>query len=417
MTALGSPPVRSAGFDVARIRADFPILATRIRGKPLVYLDNAATTQKPQAVLDALAHHYGAENANIHRGIHWLSERATAAYEQARARVASFLGAASPREVVFTRGTTEAINLVAQSWARTSLHPGDEVLVTGMEHHANIVPWQLLAEQTGIMLRAAPITDQGELDLDAFEALLTERVKLISVVHLSNAIGTINPIRTLARLAHARGIPVLVDAAQSVPHLDVDVAALECDFLAFSGHKVLGPTGIGVLWARETLLEQMPPWQGGGDMISSVTFERSTWAAHPGKFEAGTPHIAGAIGLAAALDYLEGVGRQAIAAHEHALLAYAVEQVSAVPGVRLVGTARERASILSFAIGGVHPHDVGALLDDDGIAVRAGHHCAQPVMARLGVPATTRASLALYNTRDEVDALVRGLERVRKVFG
>jgi cysteine desulfurase/selenocysteine lyase len=416
MTVLGSPPVRSAGFDVARIRADFPILATSIRGKPLVYLDNAATTQKPQAVLDALAHHYVAENANIHRGVHWLSERATAAYEQARARVASFLGAASPREIVFTRGTTEAINLVAQSWARTSLRPGDEVLVTGMEHHANIVPWQLLAEQTGVVLRAAPISDQGELELDAFEALLTERVKLVSVVHLSNAIGTINPILTLARLAHARGIPLLVDAAQSVPHLEVDVAALECDFLAFSGHKVLGPTGIGVLWARETLLEQMPPWQGGGDMISSVTFERSTWATHPNKFEAGTPHIAGAIGLAAALDYLEGVGRRAIAAHEHALLAYAVEQMSAVPGVRLVGTARERASILSFAIGGVHPHDVGALLDDDGIAVRAGHHCAQPVMARLGVPATTRASFALYNTRDEVDALVRGLERVRTVF-
>jgi cysteine desulfurase/selenocysteine lyase len=417
MTALGSPPVRSAELDVARIRADFPILATRIRGKPLVYLDNAATTQKPQAVLDALARHYATENANIHRGVHWLSERATAAYEEARARVASFLGAASAREVVFTRGTTEAINLVAQSWARTSLQPGDEVLVTGMEHHANIVPWQLLAEQTGIVLRAAPITDQGELELDAFEALLTERVKLVSVVHLSNAIGTINPIRALARLAHARGIPLLVDAAQSVPHLGVDVAELECDFLAFSGHKVLGPTGIGVLWARETLLEHMPPWQGGGDMISSVSFERSTWAAHPNKFEAGTPHIAGAIGLGAALDYLEGVGRQAIAAHEHALLAYAVEQVSAVPGVRLVGTARERASILSFAIGAVHPHDVGALLDDDGIAVRAGHHCAQPVMARLGVPATTRASFALYNTRDEVDALVRGLERVRKVFG
>jgi cysteine desulfurase/selenocysteine lyase len=411
------PPLRSPAFDVERIRADFPILASSVRGKPLVYFDNAATTQKPQAVIDALVHYYSAENANIHRGVHWLSERATAAYEGARERIASFLGAGSAREVVFTRGATEAINLVAQSWARTFLRAGDEILVTGMEHHANIVPWQLLAEQTGVMLRAAPVTDEGELDLDAFERLLTERVKLVSVVHLSNAIGTINPVRRLADLAHARGIPILVDGAQAVSHLDVNVAALDCDFLVFSGHKVLGPTGVGALWARESLLEQMPPWQGGGDMIASVSFERSIWAAHPHKFEAGTPHIAGGIGLAAALDYLDSVGRSAVAAHERDVLTYAVERVSALPGVRLIGTARERASILSFVVDGVHPHDVGALLDDEGVAIRAGHHCAQPIMARLGVPATARASFSLYNTRAEVDVLVRGLERVRRVFG
>jgi cysteine desulfurase/selenocysteine lyase len=411
------PRTRPLALDVERIRADFPILSTRVRGKPLVYFDNAATTQKPQAVIDALVRYYSAENANIHRGVHWLSERATTAYEGARERVARFLGAGSAREIVFTRGATEAINLVAQSWARTFLRAGDEVLVTGMEHHANIVPWQLLAEQTGIVLRAAPVTDEGELDLEAFEALLTERVKLVSVVHLSNAIGTINPVRRLADLAHARGIPILLDGAQSVSHLDVDVAELDCDFLVFSGHKVLGPTGIGALWARESLLERMPPWQGGGDMISSVSFERSTWATHPNKFEAGTPHIAGGIGLAAALDYLDGVGRASVAAHESDLLAYAVECVGQLPGVRLVGTAQRRASILSFAVDGVHPHDVGALLDDEGVAVRAGHHCAQPIMARFGVAATARASFALYNTRDEVDVLVRGIERVRKVFG
>ena len=416
MTALSSPPAPAPALDVARLREDFPILATTVRGKPLVYLDNAATTQKPQAVLDALVHHYAAQNANIHRGVHWLSELATAAYEGARARVASFLGGATPREVVFTRGATEAINLVAQSWARTFLRPGDEVLVTGMEHHANIVPWQLLAEQTGIVLRAAPVTDEGELELEAFEALLTDRVKLVSVVHLSNAIGTINPVRRLADLAHARGIPLLVDAAQSVSHLPVNVTELDCDFLAFSGHKVLGPTGIGVLWARESLLERMPPWQGGGDMIASVSFERSTWASHPQKFEAGTPHIAGAVGLAAALDYLDAVGRPAVAAYEHELLASAVDRVGSMRGVRLVGLARERASILSFEVAGVHPHDVGAVLDDEGIAIRAGHHCAQPIMARLGVPATARASFALYNTHDEVEALVRGIERVRRIF-
>jgi cysteine desulfurase/selenocysteine lyase len=413
LTATNVP----VGLDVERVRADFPILRTRVRGKPLVYFDNAATTQKPQAVIDALAQYYGAENANIHRGVHWLSERATAAFEAARARVARFLGAASPREIVFTRGATEAINLVAQSWGRSCLRPGDEILVTGMEHHANIVPWQLLAEQLGVVLRAAPVTDRGELDLSAFERLLAGPVKLVSVVHLSNAIGTINPVRRLAELAHDRGVPILVDAAQSVSHLDVNVAELACDFLVFSGHKVLGPTGIGALWARESLLERMPPWQGGGDMIATVSFERSTWAAHPHKFEAGTPHIAGAIGLAAGLDYLDVVGREAVAVHERDLLDYAIERVGAVPGVRLIGTAPDRASILSFAVDGVHPHDVGALLDDEGVAIRAGHHCAQPIMARFGVPATARASFALYNTREEVDVLLRGIERVRQVFG
>jgi cysteine desulfurase/selenocysteine lyase len=413
LTATNVP----VGLDVERVRADFPILRTLVRGKPLVYFDNAATTQKPQAVIDALAQYYGAENANIHRGVHWLSERATAAFEAARARVARFLGAASPREIVFTRGATEAINLVAQSWGRSCLRPGDEILVTGMEHHANIVPWQLLAEQLGVVLRAAPGTDRGELDLSAFERLLAGPVKLVSVVHLSNAIGTINPVRRLAELAHDRGVPILVDAAQSVSHLDVNVAELACDFLVFSGHKVLGPTGIGALWARESLLERMPPWQGGGDMIATVSFERSTWAAHPHKFEAGTPHIAGAIGLAAGLDYLDVVGREAVAVHERDLLDYAIERVGAVPGVRLIGTAPDRASILSFAVDGVHPHDVGALLDDEGVAIRAGHHCAQPIMARFGVPATARASFALYNTREEVDVLLRGIERVRQVFG
>jgi cysteine desulfurase/selenocysteine lyase len=410
-------PVRTLPpLPIDAVRRDFPILGTRVRGKPLVYLDNAATTQKPQVVIDALVRYYSAENANIHRGVHWLSERATALFEGGRERVARFLGAGSAREVVFTRGATEAINLVAQSWGRAFLRPGDEVLITVMEHHANIVPWQLLAEQLGIVLRVAPVNDAGELELDALERLLAGRVKLVSIVHLSNAIGTVNPVRRIVDLAHARGIPVLVDGAQSVSHLGVDVQDLGCDFFVFSGHKVLGPTGIGALWAREAILEQMPPWQGGGDMISSVTIERSTWASPPSRFEAGTPHIAGAVGLAAAVEYLEGIGMEAVAAHERDLLAYATEQVGRLPGVRLVGTAAQRASILSFEVAGVHPHDVGAVLDDEGIAVRAGHHCAQPIMARLGVPATARASFALYNTRDEVDALVRGIERVRALF-
>jgi cysteine desulfurase / selenocysteine lyase len=414
---LATAPPPAAGFDVARVREDFPILRGQSHGRPLVYLDSAATSQKPQAVLDRLARFYAAENANIHRGVYELSARATELYEGVRAQVARFLGAASPREIIFTRGATEGINLVAQSWARTFLAPGDEMLVTGMEHHSNIVPWQLVAQQTGAVLRAAPITDAGELDLTAFEAMLSERTRLVAVVQLSNSLGTINPVRRIVELAHGRGAVVLVDGAQSAPHLGVDVQALGCDFFVCSGHKLCGPTGIGVLYGREALLERMPPYQGGGDMIASVTFEESTWAALPSKFEAGTPHIAGVVGLGAALDYLDGLGLDRIAAHEHEVLAYATEQLGALDGVRLVGTAAEKATVLSFVLDGVHPHDIGTILDDEGIAIRAGHHCCQPVMRRFGLPATARASFALYNTRDEVDALVRGLVRVREVFG
>lgn len=417
VVASGWPAAGASGFDVARVRAEFPILAARVHGRPLVYLDNAATTQKPQVVIDSLTRYYSAENANIHRGVHYLSQLATDAYEGARAKVARFLNAASPREIVFVRGTTEGINLVAQSFARSVVRPGDEILITGMEHHANIVPWQLLGEQTGAVLRVAPLTDAGELDLAAFERLLGERTRLVSVVHLSNALGTVNPVRRIIAAAHGQGIPVLVDGAQSAPHLAVDVQALDCDFFVFSGHKLFGPTGIGVLYGREALLDRMPPWQGGGDMISSVTFERSTWAAVPAKFEAGTPHIAGAIGLGAAIDWLSAIGLGAVTAHEDDLLRYATAEVGRVPGVTLIGTARERASILSFALDGVHAHDIGQVLDLEGVAIRAGHHCAQPVMERYGVAATARASFALYNTRAEVDALVDGLKQVRRVFG
>jgi cysteine desulfurase/selenocysteine lyase len=406
----------TAGLDVEQLRKDFPILEQRVRGKPLVYLDNAATSQKPRPVIEAIGRFYSAENANIHRGVHFLSERATGAYEAVRARVARFLNASSPGEIVFTRGTTEAINLVAQSWGRSTIRPGDEILVTGMEHHSNLVPWQLLAGQAGATVRAVPITDSGELDLDAFDRLLNDRTRLLALTHISNALGTVNPVRELAARARERGVITLVDAAQSVPHLPVDVQSLGCDFLAFSGHKVFGPTGVGVLYGREALLERMPPWQGGGDMIESVTLEESTFARPPARFEAGTPMIAEVIGLGAALDYVESLGFGPIGARENELLAYATEQVGDLDGIRLVGTAREKAGVLSFVVDGVHPHDVSAVLDDEGIAVRAGHHCAQPVMRRFGVPATVRASFAFYNTREEVDALVRGLCRVRTLF-
>jgi cysteine desulfurase/selenocysteine lyase len=417
-TSVANPgsSMAPARLNVAQVRAEFPILATRVHGKPLVYLDNAATTQKPQAVIDALGRYYRAENANIHRGVHYLSQVATDGYEGAREKVARFLNAASPREIVFVRGATEGINLVAQSYGRSVLRPGDEILITGMEHHSNIVPWQLLAEQTGTVLRVAPLTDAGELDLTAFDRLLGPRTRLVSVVHLSNALGTVNPVRRLTAAARKLGIPVLVDGAQSAPHLAVDVQALDCDFFVFSGHKLFGPTGIGVLYGREAMLDRMPPWQGGGDMISSVTFERSTWAALPAKFEAGTPHIAGAIGLGVAIDWLSAIGLEAVAAHEDDLLRYATTEVGRIPGARLIGTARDRASILSFALDGVHAHDVGQVLDLEGIAIRAGHHCAQPVMQRYGVAATARASFALYNTRAEVDALVAGLAKVKQVF-
>jgi len=411
MTATAAP-----GLDVERLRQDFPILAERVRGRPLVYLDNAATSQKPRAVIEAVSRFYAAENANIHRGVHALSERATVAYEGVRERVARFLNAASSAEIVFTRGTTEAINLVAQSWGGSTLRPGDEILVTAMEHHSNLVPWQLLAGRMGAVVRAVPITDAGELDLDAFDRLLTGRTRLLALAHVSNALGTVNPVRELVARAAARGVTTLIDGAQAVPHLPIDVRALGCDFFAFSGHKVYGPTGVGVLYGREEVLERMPPWQGGGDMIETVTLEGSTYAPPPARFEAGTPMIAQVIGLGAALDYFESVGISAAGAWEQELLAQATEGVGALDGIRLVGTAREKAGVLSFVVDGVHPHDVGAVLDDEGIAVRAGHHCAQPVMRRFGVPATVRASFAFYNTREETAALVRGLRRVRTLF-
>jgi cysteine desulfurase/selenocysteine lyase len=417
-SARAYPPTRlpALSFDVERIRQDFPILRQSIRGKRLVYLDNAATSQKPQSVIDAVTRFYTAENANIHRGVHYLSERATAAYDEIREKVARFINARTSREVIFTRGTTEGINLVAQSYGRTILKPGDEVLITEMEHHSNIVPWQLVCEQTGAVLRAARINDAGELDLDSFEALLNERTRLVALVHLSNALGTINPIKELVARAHGRGIPVLVDGAQAAPHLQVDVQDLDCDFFVFSGHKVFGPTGVGVLYGRETLLERMPPYQGGGDMIATVSLQRSTWAPLPAKFEAGTPMIAQVVGLGSALEYVTELGLDQIAKWEHELLSYATERVRAIDGVRLIGTAREKASVLGFVLKGVHPHDIGTILDDQGIAIRAGHHCAQPVMERFGVPATARASFAFYNTLAEVDALADGLLAVKKMF-
>ncbi|MCC8404907.1 cysteine desulfurase [Paraburkholderia sp. MMS20-SJTN17] len=402
---------------VARWRSDFPILREQVRGAPLVYLDNGATTQKPSSVIDAERAYYEHMNANVHRGVHYLSERATDAYEAARARIARFVNAAGAEEIVYVRGTTEAINLVAQSYLRPLARPGDEILISAMEHHSNIVPWQLVCEQTGAVLKVVPIDDSGALDVDAYARLLGERTRLVSIVHVSNALGTVNPVARLTSMAHARGVPVLVDGAQAMAHLPVDVRALDCDFYAFSGHKVYGPTGIGVLYARADRLEAMPPWQGGGEMIRSVTFEKTVYNAIPWKFEAGTPNICGAIALAAALDYVSAIGADPIGAHEAELLAYATAALRAVPQVRLIGTAREKAAILSFVLDRVHAHDVGTILDHYGIAVRAGHHCAMPVMQRYGVAATVRASFALYNTRAEVDALVEGIARVQEVFG
>ncbi|MDQ3620130.1 MAG: cysteine desulfurase [Actinomycetota bacterium] len=407
----------SSGFDVEEVRRDFPILGEKVRGKPLVYLDSAATTQKPRVVIERLDRYYRTENANIHRGIHFLSERATEAYEEARATVARFLGAADAREIVFVRGTTEAINLVAQSYGRKFIGEGDEIIVSAMEHHSNIVPWQILREQVGADLRVIPMNDHGELLVDEYERLFSDQTKLVAVTHVSNALGTINPVGEIIQIAHRRGVPVMVDGAQAVPHLRVDVREIDCDFYAFSGHKLYGPTGVGVLYGKASLLDAMPPYQGGGDMISSVTFEKTLYNVLPYKFEAGTPNIAGAIGLGAAIDYLSKVRLDLVAAHERELLAYATEAVSAIKGVRIIGTAREKAAVLSFVLDGVHAHDVGTILDQDGIAIRAGHHCAMPVMERFGVPATARASLGLYNTREEVDALVRAIEKVKRVFG
>jgi len=411
---VSGPPGPS--WDVERIRKDFPILSQEVHGRPLVYLDNAATTQKPQAVIEALETYYAADNANVHRGVHLLSERATQAYEAARSRIRRFLNAAEDREIVFVRGATEAINLVAQTYGRRMVGPGDEILITALEHHSNIVPWQMLCEEKGAALRVAPIDDAGEVDLDAYERLLGARTRLVAIAHVSNALGTVLPLGRMIEAAHRQGVPVLVDGAQAVAHMPVDVQALGCDFYAFSGHKIYGPTGIGVLYGRAALLERMPPFQGGGDMIKAVTFEKTVYNDLPYKFEAGTPDIAGAIGLGTALEYLDGLGPDRVAAYEHELLAYGTQRLLAIPGVRLIGTARDKASVLSFAVEGIHAHDVGTILDREGIAVRAGHHCAMPVMARFGLAATTRASLALYNTREELDALCAGLGKVREIF-
>ena len=403
-------------FEVQRIRRDFPILTRSIRDQNLVYLDNAATTQKPQPVLDALSSYYATGNANIHRGVYLLSEEATAAYDLARGKVQGLLNARAAHEIIFTRNSTESINLVAQSYGRQNLGPGDEILITHMEHHSNIVPWQLLCEQVGARLCVAPIDGDGTLQLDEFQRLISPRTRLVAVVHLSNSLGTINPVQDIVRMAHARGVPVLIDGSQSGYHMPVDVQALDCDFYVFTGHKLYGPTGIGVLYGRESLLEQMPPYQGGGDMIRSVTFDKTTYAELPHKFEAGTPHIAGAIGLGAAVDYLLSVGFEGIGRHEADLLAYGTNALSEVKGLRLIGTSPNKASILSFVMDGAHPHDIGTIVDADGIAIRTGHHCTQPVMDRFGVPATARASIAMYNTHEEIDALVKALEHVRETF-
>ena len=407
----------AGALDATRLARDFPILARPVRGKRLVYLDNGATTHKPLAVIEAERRFYAESNANIHRGVHWLSQHATDLYERARERVQRFLNAARSEEIVFTRGTTEAINLVAYSWGRANLKAGDEIVLTGMEHHSNIVPWQLLCEQTGALLKVVPLTDRGELRLDVYESLLGPRTRLVGVVHVSNALGTINPVARMIERAHAAGARVLVDGAQAVAHQPVDVQALGCDFYAFSGHKLYGPTGIGALYARHDVLAAMPPWQGGGDMIRTVSFEGSTWADPPQRFEAGTPNIAGAVGLAAAIDYVDAIGLARIAAHEQRLLAHATDAVQRVPGVRLIGTAPEKAGILSFMVDGIHPHDLGTILDMDGVAIRAGHHCAMPVMTRFGIPGTARASLALYNHDDDIAVLVGAIDKAREMFG
>ena len=412
--AGGSRRVR---FDVAAARRDFPILSRSVHGKPLVYLDNGATSQKPQAVIEALSRYYREENANIHRGVHFLSERATAAYEEARQKIQAFINAAHKEEIIFVRGTTEAVNLVAQSYGRSALKTGDEIIISAMEHHSNIVPWQMLREQTGARLRVIPINHDGELVLDEYRRLLNDKTKIVSVTHVSNALGSVAPVHEIVAAAHERGIPVMLDGAQAVPHLKVDVQQLGCDFYAFSGHKMFGPTGVGVLYGRRELLDKMPPYQGGGDMISLVTFEKTHYNVLPYKFEAGTPNIAGGIGLGAAVDYLQRLAWEQVVAHEEDLLAYATEKLAVIDGLRIIGTAKEKVGVLSFVFDKIHAHDVGTILDQEGVAVRAGHHCAMPVMQRFGVPATTRASFAFYNTRDEIDALANAIQSVLKVFG
>ena len=411
-TASSTTPV----LNIQRVRADFPILSLKVGERPLVYLDNAASSQMPTPVMQRLHHYQTHEHANIHRAVHYLSETATAAFDAARRTVQHFIHAREEREVIFTSGTTDSINLVMHGWGRKFIQAGDEIIISVLEHHSNIVPWHMLCAEKGATLKVVPINDAGELQLDAYAALFSERTRLVTLGHVSNALGSINPVKQMVAMAHAQGVPVLLDGAQAVPHLQVDVQDLDCDFYAFSGHKLCGPTGIGVLYGRASLLEEMQPFKGGGDMIHTVTLEGSTYAPIPGKFEAGTPPIAAAIGLATAVDYLQGLGMASIAAHEHALLQYATAQLGAMPGVRLIGTAREKAAVLSFTLQGIHPHDVGTLLSTEGIAVRTGHHCAQPLMQRLGVPATARASFAFYNTLADVDALVAGIRSVQKVF-
>ena len=403
-------------LDVAKIREDFPILKQMVHGKPLVYLDNAATSQKPQAVIDSLVQYYTTTNSNVHRGVHTLSQQATEDYEGARAKVREFIGAAEDQEIIFVRGTTEGINLVAQSFGRQNVGPGDEIIVSNMEHHSNIVPWQMLCEERGAHLRVVPINDDGELLMDEYERLLGPRTKLVSMVHQSNALGTVNPVEQIISMAHSHGIPVLLDGAQSAPHLPIDVRKLGCDFFVFSGHKLYGPTGIGILYGKEELLEAMPPFQGGGEMIKSVTFEKTIYNDLPNKFEAGTPHIAGAIGLGTAVDYVTELGIDRIQAYERELLEYGTQCLSDIGALRIIGTAAEKAGVLSFVMDSVHPHDIGTILDTEGIAIRTGHHCTQPLMERFQIPATARASLAFYNTKEEIDALVKAIDRVIEVF-
>ena len=406
----------SSGFDAERVRADFPVLQQQVNGRPLVYLDNGATSQKPQAVIDELVRYYSTENANVHRGVHTLSQNATEDYEGARTKVKRLLNAADDHEIVFTRGTTDSINMVAQSFGKQNLGPGDEVIVSNMEHHSNIVPWQMLREEKGVVLRVVPIDESGDLLMDEYERMLSPRTKLVSITHVSNALGTILPVEQIIGMAHAQGIPVMLDGAQAVPHMAVDMQKLDCDFYVFSGHKLFGPTGIGVLYGKAELLETMPPVQGGGDMIKSVTFERTIYNDLPYKFEAGTPNIAGAIGLGAAIDYVQSVGYDSFATHEGELLEYGTKALETIEGLRIIGTSPRKAGILSFVMENVHPHDIGTILDAEGVAVRTGHHCAQPVMQRFQIPATVRASMAMYNTREDIDALVRAIDRVIEVF-
>jgi cysteine desulfurase/selenocysteine lyase len=418
-TAALRPPVPGSGrkgYDVRKVRGDFPILSRRVYGKPLVYFDNAATTQKPRAVMDAVRALYEKSYANIHRGVHSLSVESSEAYEKAREKMRDFLHAGDTREIVFVRGTTEGINLVAQTYGRANVRAGDEVLISALEHHSNIVPWQILCEEKGARLQVAPINERGEIRLDELERRLSKRTKIVAVSHVSNALGTVNPVKRIIALAHDRGVPVLVDGAQAAPRLALDVRDLDCDFYTFSGHKMYGPSGVGILYGKAEHLEAMPPYQGGGDMISSVTFEKTTYNILPYKFEAGTPNITGAIGLGVAVDYMRSLGIENIEAHENDLLSYATERLSAIPGLRVIGTAREKAAVLSFTLEGVHPHDVGTVLDREGVAVRTGHHCAQPVMDFFKIPATSRASFALYNTREEVDVLAAGLGKVVEMF-